>query len=98
MTKHASRPFYRKHVPNVIVFVMPWKKRVFHLVVTAAVMTLGLCNGKAADSEAVARKPSSPGSVQLRSANHESEAWTRHGSLNFKFDDPGTQKSPHGKI
>lgn len=98
MTKHASRPFHRKHVPNVIVFVMPWKKRLFYLVVTAAVMALALCNGKAADSEAVARWSSSPGSVQLRSANHESGAWTRHGSLNFKFDNSGIQKSPHGKI
>lgn len=69
-----------------------------YFVVTATVTSLRFCNGNAVDSEAVVQRPSSPGSVQLRSVKHESVAPTRRGSLAFKFDDPSGQKSPHGKL
>lgn len=69
-----------------------------YLVVTATVTSLLFCNGNAVDSEAVVQRPSSPGSVQLRSVKHESVAPTRRGSLTFKFDDLRGQKSPHGKL
>ncbi|XP_044069963.1 protein PELPK1-like [Siniperca chuatsi] len=83
---------------NVIIgTVMPWKNHMLYLVVTATLTAFRLCKGQAVDSEAAVQKPSSAGSLHFRSVvsdgKHESAAPTLHGSLAFKFNEHGDQKS-----
>nr|XP_046239694.1 leucine-rich repeat extensin-like protein 5 [Scatophagus argus] len=74
---------------------MPRKSHVLFFFVAAAVTSLQLCNGQAADGQAVVQRPSALGSVRFRSVTHESGTPTQHGSLVFKFNEENPEKSPH---